>query len=217
MSSLIFYTDSNQALIATDTLATSGKISGAPFNFTTKAFIIPHLRMIVAGTGGGGFCDRWFLQINSGMIVRGIDNLDYHASRNLALLWSSYKKEFSIGDDLTTSIFHFGFSEEDQLIHSYMYNSTNNFESKTIPYGLSGKPEFKSPKPFKLPEDFKFMMDSQREMQMAESRENRVYIGGEIQLIRLDKNGFIVHSLGKFEDFASDEASIFQNYNNSSQ
>lgn len=213
MSSLIFYTDENQALIATDTLATSNKIPGAPFKFTTKAFVIPHLRMIIAGTGSGGFCDRWFLQINDRMIVRGINNLDYHTPRNLALMWSDYKKEFSIPNAATTTIYHFGFSEENQSICSYVYRSTNNFESEQLPYGLAGKPEYIAPVPYELPKDFKTIMNSQRELQSSETKENRVYIGGEIQLIRLERDGFVVQSLGKFEDYDSDEDAIYRNFN----
>jgi hypothetical protein len=55
MSSLIFFTDSEQALIATDTLAVSP--DGQPLKFTTKAFALPHLRMVIAGTGAGASSD----------------------------------------------------------------------------------------------------------------------------------------------------------------
>lgn len=212
MSSLIFYTDENQALIATDTLATSATVPGAPFKFTTKAFIVPHLRMVIAGTGCGGFCDRWFLHINDRMIVKGIVNLDYHTPQNLALVWSSYKKEFSIPDNSTTTIFHFGFSEEDQKLYPIMYSSADNFEPKVIPHGLSGKPEFNCPEPYELPKDFKTMMNSQRELQSSETKESKIYIGGEIQLIRLERDGFFVQSLGKFDDYDSDESAIYNNY-----
>ncbi|MBT1072941.1 hypothetical protein [Pelotalea chapellei] len=212
MSSLIFYTNESQALIATDTLATSNKIPGVPFKFTTKAFIVPHLRMVIAGTGCGGFCDRWFLHINDRMIVKGIVNLDYHTPKNLALLWSSYKKEFSIPDNATTTIFHFGFSEEDQKLYPIMYSSADNFESKVIPYGLSGKPEFNCPESYELPKDFKTMMNSQRELQSSETKENKIYIGGEILLIRLEIDGFIVQSLGRFDDYDSDKSAIYSNY-----
>ena len=63
MSSLIFYTDEKQALVATDTLATYQ--DGAPSHFTTKAFPLPHLCMIIAGTGSAGFSDSWFHFINT--------------------------------------------------------------------------------------------------------------------------------------------------------
>lgn len=56
------------------------------------------------------------------------------------------------------------------------------------------------------------MMDSQRELQTSEAKENRIYIGGEIQLIRLEMDGFAVSSLGKFEDYYADEAAIYLNY-----
>jgi hypothetical protein len=78
--------------VATDTLATSP--DGKPLKFTTKAFILPHLKMIIAGTGAGGFLGRWFVRINDGLIVRGIDNLDYHTPRDLASMWQRHKEEF---------------------------------------------------------------------------------------------------------------------------
>ena len=66
MSSLIFHTEQNQVMIATDTLATSP--DGRPFKFTTKAFfLLPHLRMIIAGTGAGGFLGRWFIRVNDNL------------------------------------------------------------------------------------------------------------------------------------------------------
>lgn len=61
MSSLIFYTDSTQALVATDSLATNS--DGEPFMFVTKAGYIPHLRTIIAGTGAGGFANQWQLLV----------------------------------------------------------------------------------------------------------------------------------------------------------
>jgi hypothetical protein len=82
MSSLIFYTEQEQAIIATDTLAVSP--GGSPFTFTTKAFHVPHLRMVIAGTGCGGFLDRWLCYLNSRMIVPGIDALPAHILHHFA-------------------------------------------------------------------------------------------------------------------------------------
>ena len=81
MSSLIFYMDETQAAVATDTLATHP--GGRPLKFVTKAFILPHLKLIMAGVGTGGFLSRWFVFMNDSIIVRGIDNLDYHTPRAL--------------------------------------------------------------------------------------------------------------------------------------
>ena len=58
MSSLIYFTQEQQVFVATDTLAVSP--DGKPLMFTTKTLIVPHLQMMMAGTGAGGFLDRWF-------------------------------------------------------------------------------------------------------------------------------------------------------------
>src|SRR5580704_1233278 len=152
MSSLIFHTDEKQAFVATDTLATHP--DGRPFKFTTKAFIVPHLRLLMAGVGIHGFMSRWFVHMNDMVIVRGIDNLDYHTPRALSRLWQSYRKELSITDEMTTPVYHLGFSEATGVMHSYAYRSTNNFASERLePYGLRVKPECQIPSNYHLPED----------------------------------------------------------------
>ncbi len=69
MSSLIVYTDQTQVLVVTDTLATHP--DGRPVKFTTKAFIVPHLNLIMASTGIMGFLGRWFVKVNDMVIVKG--------------------------------------------------------------------------------------------------------------------------------------------------
>ena len=137
MSSLIFYTDQNQALVATDTLAVSP--SGEPFMFTTKAFAVPHLKMIICGTGAGGFLGKWFIQVNDRMIVKGIDNLDFHTPKTLPKLWDDYKQK-SCQSSETTTVYHFGLSEEEGCIHTYVYRSTGSFKSELVDTVLAISP-----------------------------------------------------------------------------
>lgn len=178
MSSLVFHTDEQQAFVATDTLATSN--AGEPFMFTTKAFIVPHLNMLMCGTGMGGFLGRWFIVVNDRMIVKDIDNLDYHAPKNLPLLWRSYVDEFAVPDNLTTTVYHFGFSSETSAIHSYAYRSSKNFVSERIPYGLGIKPECQVPEDSEFPECVKALMEQQRVIQNSRPKDERIYIGGKI-------------------------------------
>ena len=86
MSSLIFYTDSENILVATDTLAVD--MAGEPMMFSTKAMYVPHLRMIIAGTGVGMFSGDWAMSVNNRMIVRDILNLDYHTPDQLRTCWN---------------------------------------------------------------------------------------------------------------------------------
>jgi hypothetical protein len=209
MSSLIFFTDETQALVATDTLATSP--DGRPARFTTKAFIVPHLKLIIAGTGAGGFLGRWFIRINDGAVVRGIDHMNYHTPSILASVWPGFKQEFSI-PGITTTVYHFGFSEETGLIRSFAYRSTNDFRSEPIVYGLGRKPECPVPDDYQLPRDVRKMMDDQRIIQASQPKEERLYIGGEIMIHHLYRDGFSVYPLHRFEDYASDETAIYENF-----
>ena len=208
MSSLIFLTEETQVLVATDTLGTS--TDGRPFIFTTKAFVVPHLRMIIAGTGTGGFLGRWFVGVNDLMVVRGIDDLDDHASRNLGTLWRGYKQELSLTDSARMTVYHFGFSEETGLIHSFVYRSTNEFSSEPLEYGVGVKPICTIPETLRLPQDIRKMMDEQRAIYGSQASGQRVYIGGEIQIHNLTENGFQVYTLERFDDYEHDEKAIYE-------
>jgi len=209
MSSLIFHTDQNQALVATDTLAASQ--NGEPFMFTTKAFAVPHLKMIICGTGAGGFLGKWFIQVNDRMIVKGIDNLDFHTPKILSKLWGSYRKEFSQSSE-TTTVYHFGLSKEDGLIHTFIYRSTENFKSESRGYGVGYKPECNLPENYVFPRDIKKMMEEQRSIQSSMPKEEQIFIGGEIQIHHLTKDGINIYTFAKFDDYSDTEEKIYSNY-----
>jgi hypothetical protein len=82
-----------------------------------KAFLLTHQRMIMCGTGMGGFLGKWFIEVNNRMVVRDIDNLDYYTPQKLRSFWKNFAKEYSLSEGQTTSVYHFGFSEEDGSIH----------------------------------------------------------------------------------------------------
>jgi len=210
MSSLIIYTEKEQSLIATDTLATSP--AGEPFMFTTKAFALPHLQMIIAGTGISGFLGKWFVQINDRMIVRGIDNLDYHTPVILASFWDEFREKNSIPIGPTTSVYHLGFSEDEGIIHGYAYRSANGFVSEPLPYGRYVQPDCQAPENPVFPAVIIQMMERQRTNQKSVPKEKRVHIGGKIQIHHLSKEGVYIYTLHKFDDFESVQQMILDNY-----
>jgi hypothetical protein len=210
MSSLIFHTEQEQAIIATDTLAVSP--GGRPLTFTSKAFHVPHLRMVIAGTGCGGFLDGWLCHLNSRMIVPGIDALAVHAPAALQTLWNSYCADYKIPEGRTTTVYHFGFSETSDTIKSYAFRSENAFVSEERPYGIGVKPECTVPENYNLPDAFRPMMDEQRSIQRQRPAEDRIYIGGEIVVHHLVKAGCSTFSIGPFEDFVDDVKVIYSRF-----
>jgi len=209
MSSLIFATEENQILVATDTLAVTS--IGEPFSFTTKATFIPHIRTIIAGTGAGGFASEWTLIVSTQMIVKGIQNLNHHTPKELRKLWIDYKKRNSFSEDITTTVYQFGFSEKNEGVISFAYRSINDFKSEKLEYGTGVKPECSVPEG-NLFDLIPSMMQEQRERQEILPKNERLYIGGEIFALYLTADGCQSINLGRFPDFKQHERAIFKNF-----
>jgi hypothetical protein len=210
MSSLIFYTDPEQALVATDTLAVTPV--GAPMMFSSKAIYLPHLRTIIAGTGMGMFSGDWAMTVNNRMVLRGIQNLDYHTPAALRELWQRYKSEYPLPEEITTTVYHFGLSEDDQSLHAYAYRSTNNFSSERLCYGFGLKPACTLPDDGSLVENLPLMMAEQRNSELKKPQGERLYIGGECIALHLTKNGCNAFRVFQFEDYPQNLREIFCNH-----
>lgn len=81
--------------------------------------------------------------------------------------------------------------------------------SEAIGYGIGVKPECPVPENLELPGDLKRLMDEQRTIQRSRPPDQRVYIGGEIQIHHLMQAGFHIYPLGRFEDFEEDAITMF--------
>ena len=132
---------------------------------TSKAFHVPHLRMVIAGTGCGGVPDRWLCHLNSRMIVPGIDALAVHAPPQLQDTLGFHCAEYKIPEGRTTTVYHFGFSETSDTIKSYAFRSEDPFVGEERPYGIGVKPECTVRENYNLPDAFRPMMDEQRSIQ----------------------------------------------------
>jgi hypothetical protein len=200
VSSLIFHTDEEQALVATDTLGVTSK--GVPFLFTSKALYLPHLRTIVAGTGVGGFATDWWARINNRFVVRGIENLDCHTPAALRECWNAYRATYSVPESLTSTIYHFGISERTAKVAAYAYRSTNDFASEVLGYGTAVKPAC-TIRSGNLPEEIRTMMEEQRRLQATKPVTERLFIGGEIVVMHLTRQGCTTFVLSQFDDFSA--------------
>lgn len=211
MSSLIIYTEQENAIIATDTLAVDE--NGLEQLYTSKALLVPHLKMVIAGTGVGGFSSRWFVAVNDNMVVKGLDHLNYHAPEKLRSLFANFQEEMGFPRSLTTTIYHIGISEVTGNIHSYAYRSEKGFASERLDYGMRVKPECDGLSDnYELPSGIVPIMVSQRAIQAQKPPETRLYIGGEIQVIQITRPGFLCYRLHQFDDFSTTEEAIYSNY-----
>ena len=180
----MFSHESEGIVVMTDTYATTPE--GDPRTFTSKVYAVPHLNLIIGGTGVGQLAERWFACIQSDMLVRDIETLDLHAPDALQRIWAGFHDEFdgfarAVEDGATSTIYHFGFTEEGQPIR-YAYRSVRNFESEefTEPgFGVKPGPEWD----FEVPESLEEMVavaGRLRQQEDAKPKAERVHLGGDL-------------------------------------
>lgn len=195
MTAAIFNIGAEQVIIAMDTLAMAGK-TGTPYFFTTKFYPLPHLNGVMFATGVGDLATKWFVKLER-FLARDIHHLDQYVTPLLQELG----KEFDLGENMTTTVYHVGYSEAESRYVGFAYRSTNAFSSERLEYGLRTKPGVADASVQAFPDDFIRLMKVQRADDSALPMDERVFIGGEIQALVLQNKTMTVQTIHRFEDF----------------
>ena len=202
MTALNYYISKEEILLAMDSLALESSTKD-PLLFVSKMFPLPHLRLIICGTGCLQFVIDWFSFIQTSILAKDINELDKFSSNILRDISLKY---FDMMDDFKTTIYHFGYLENSDTHTGFKYSAEDNFISTPLNYSVGIKPpisaivegtaEIKS-----LPEDFISIMHEQRQDDNSLPKEERVGIGGEIQIALLRKNRIFLETYHQFEDY----------------
>jgi hypothetical protein len=210
MSLLIFQHYPTQVAIFTDTLATTPK--GEALMFCNKSFNYPDLHMTMAVTGILQFGDRWNSNINVGMVAEDIDMLDAHTPQQLRQIWQELSRENGGAIPGTSTIYHFGWSNQLKQFVRYVYRSEKGFQSEYYPdVGIGVKPQPKETEGFVPPETVDAVIavaERLREEQRQEPASSRIYIGGEIVLTLMQEQATVITTVHRFDDYASDWESM---------
>lgn len=199
MSSLIFHTQPDLAVVATDTLAVTP--DGTPSLFSSKAIYLPHLKTIIAGTGLM-FAADWSNYVNSNMTLAGLRNLNYHTPKLLRSRWQKLKGDPGFPQGATITVYQIGVREDgDQEIEAFAYRSTTDFESEPLPYGTRAKPDCSFPNEGNIVQHLRPMMMEQRTIQETLPLGEQLYIGGECVVMLLTKDSCTTANLFRFDDY----------------
>lgn len=200
MSSLLFYTSSEEAIVATDTLV--AEQNGNALGHSSKAIALPHMRLIIACTGVAALFNRWISLVNEQSVAFDVDTLDTHTPLNLQMLWGGMQSQFPSPHHYTATVYHFGFSHNSGLIHAFAYRSESNFTSERLSYGLAIKPPLESHAdinfaafPTVAPE----IMRTQIKQEDLKTPPKGVRIGGQVQITHLVPDGFSIYSMGSLD------------------
>lgn len=204
MSAIAFNVSRDQAMIAVDTMCTNEE--GLFSHHVSKALPIPHLNIVVAGTGSLDLIERFALALNSRAFASH-DEVALHASDALAVIWEDWRAalgESSTGANhhvQTSTIFQFGFSSENDTFEAIQYHSGNGFKVERMTNVTAHKPPaplLGEPRDDDLSELFRIVA-SQRIHQDSKPFDSRVHIGGDVLVFTVCAKGIAIHNIGSLE------------------
>src|SRR5215813_11334493 len=155
MSLLMFALAPTRVMVVTDTLAIAA--DGSPLLFASKCIPVPHLNLVVAGTGVAALESRWVALLQDRMLSRDVDMVDRHAPAALAGLWNGLRREHGSSGH-TATVYHFGRSEASGAYVGYAYRSAAGFASERLAYGFGVRPAPAVP-PESAPADLAALID----------------------------------------------------------
>lgn len=201
MTALIYALQPDQVCLAMDTLTVSAD-DKKPLLFQTKFSVLPHLQMVIAGTGVAVMVTQWFQFVNGNMVVRDIDHVDVYAPEALR------RAEVECpGTDLTTTtLYHFGYSREQRRYVGYAYRSAKNWASEKLPYALGVKPSVPVPPTddIQFPEFLVDVMLEQRRADLSLPLSERLGIGGEVSFVVMRNQSVTVTPVHRFESYETE-------------
>ena len=134
------------------------------------------------------------------MLVRGMEHLDEYTTSALCKLWEANSAR-SLCEDLTTTVYHIGFSEESGEVTTFAYRSSSNFASERLQHGFAVKPECVVPDGDDILALIEPTMEEQRRTQAKVALEKRIHIGGEAIAMHLTDQGCNTFRLFRFPDY----------------
>ncbi len=201
----MFQVEAEGVNVMVDTLATTP--AGEPLSLVTKCGVIPHLNMVIAGTGLAQLPDRWRETVYGRMLARDIDLLDRHTPSHLRNLWTDLIAEFPSIDPegITSTVYHFGLSESTGRYVGYAYRSASDFISEPMLQGGFGvKPAPEPPLVLKPPTDLAEWIECAirlRAQQSIYAKAARVHIGGDLVFYTLHNGETSLSRVHRFDDF----------------
>jgi hypothetical protein len=173
-----------------------------PLYYQTKFTVLPHLNLVIAGTGFASLINDWFHFVNGRMVVRDIDHLKVLAPG----LLRDAAPRCQGADITTTTLYHFGYSTLEKRYVGYAYRSAENWEPDRLQDALGFKPVI-DVQPTANIQISQFLIDivcEQRRKDLLLPVSERVGIGGDIQVVVMENGIVTISTVHRFESYESD-------------
>jgi len=226
LSALIVLHDRQATRLAMDSLAVSAD-KKRPVAFVNKIFPFPQLDSVVVGTGALRVIADWVRFLTISVTWGGVRFLNELTPDQLPSVNEEAIRLYDSTrpDDLTTTIYLFGYDREEERMRGFAYRSKNGFVSEELDYGVIVKPggqgvgvEFVRARQAYL-EQYENEFDAflhasivamkmQKQQDEALAIEDQVGIGGEIYSISVTRSEQLLLTSHRFDDYAAALASI---------
>lgn len=205
MTALVFALQPDQVCVAMDTLVV-GADDKEPMSFQRKFLSLPKIDLLIAGTGLANLINGWFNYVSSLSDLSNIDDLN---KLTPSVVQASVKAAGGLGE-ITTTLYHFGYSRTEAKYVGYAYRSTADFKSEKLQYALGFKPQVhvEASKNIEFPS---FLIDIVLEQQRQDRLlpiEHQVGIGGEIEFAVLAERSTHIETVHRFATYESERQYI---------
>lgn len=225
MSSVIFVINETEVILGTDTLAVPYEAEGGTCFFSSKAYSLPHMNMIMAASGDTNFLEKWWMYLNAHTVYPGIESVSWSAQANLQKMWREHKAEKSRPESCEQAIYMFGISEFTGEVLGFTHVSfEDDFRAEEISFRAKGQPMIFAKPNCTIPENsqelgivktFFTMMLDQRARQVGKlypGSDGRARIGGELQIHHLAREGCAVYKPARFDDYDDVEKALWGDF-----
>ncbi|MCK4873255.1 MAG: hypothetical protein KAS72_11060 [Phycisphaerales bacterium] len=208
MTALLFFLEPERVCIAMDTCSLSIEDDGEhlPGPFCSKMLLLPHLQIVVCGTGIRSLIYYWSAFLQQNAVARDVTELDNIARAKLPEL----ADECGVTESLTSTIYHFGYWPAEKRMRGFAYRSANGFETEQLknpgfgikpPDGIDLEQALNTCTEKGLPAGFVEVMKRQKAFDDARPPKEQVGIGGEVQFLVMTAEGYSLSTCYRFDDY----------------
>lgn len=204
MTALIYTLQPDRVCIATDSLAL--RPDKGALNYCTKIFLLPHLGMVLCGTGLIQLVLDWFCFLESSVVAKDLMDVNDIAPDALVKIW----REKYAAVQMTATIYQFGYNESEKRFDGFAYRSENDFKAERLLRDSIGiKPGRLDLREFALecmnekgvPQAFVETIEKLKLDDDNRPHQDKLGIGGEIHFLTLDRSGYVLSICHRFDDY----------------
>jgi hypothetical protein len=219
--SAVYHKVADKAVItAADTYSIRAD-TGEPLKLADKFIPLPHLNMVLTGTGYHGFLLEWYRALQREAAPIDVEHLNEFTPGLLQETWLRFKRKTDLPESPPGSggskICHLGYSERKERFVGYYYDLKDDFAPTAVRPGQ----EYLMPKmegvhdallegDYTPQEQVIAFFRRAKELDEQKPVEERVGIGGEIKFLKQTQQGHVCLTIHRFDDYEETKQTIME-------